>query len=102
MKKAEASPEDVLPALGEFLENLNGYKVVALIAEAVKGQVLLVAAVHQQLPTEKFLEALGPGAKILDTTFNNYKLVELVADGASLESMEESFLSALKTISSQS
>ena len=97
-EKAESSPEDLLPTLREFLDNLSGYKVVALIAEATKGQARLLTAIHHQLPLEKFLEALGPDAKILEMPFGPYKVVELAQDGASLENVEEVFLSTLKFI----
>jgi phosphoesterase RecJ-like protein len=96
-EKAESSELDLLPTLREFVENLNGYRIVALLAEPTKGNLRLVAAVHEQVIPENFAQNLE--GKIIDVTLGNYKIVERVYTEQSLEDIEKSFLTVAETTS---
>ena len=87
-----------MPALKEFVDNINGYRIMALITETQKGAVSLLAAVHEQISPELLLKNLGAEAKILNLTFGNYKLIRLDLSDRSEESLETDLLEALKSL----
>lgn len=97
-EKAESSSEELLPALKEFLDNISGYKLIAILGEPQKNTVRLLIAVHEQLPSEKLVDSLGGDAKTLDVAFGNYKIVEQTFSQISLEEAERRFLAALEII----
>ena len=96
-EKAEASPQDILPVLKEFIDNTGGYKIIALLAEADKQTVKIFCAIHEQVSAEKFLENLG-GGKILDAKLGNYKIIEADPLTSPLESVEDKFLETIKNL----
>ena len=96
--RAEAGQEYLLPALKELADNLSGYGVIAIIAEPEKGQTLLLAAVHQQLPADKLLQVLGGQGKILDAGVNNRTVIEIIFGDVHPETIEERFSQAVKNL----
>jgi len=97
-ERSEAGAEQLVPALKEFLDNISGYNIVALITEPVKGIMSLTAAIHEQVNAEKFLAGLGLGGSVSETTFGNYKVVEVGGLKDSLENLETKFLQSLPKI----
>lgn len=98
-EKAESTDYEVLPVLKEFLDNISGYKIVALITEAVKGQLTISAAVHEQLSVEKLQQDLGGKGKILNFNLGNYKVLQIIETETAAEILEHKFLEALKKVS---
>jgi nanoRNase/pAp phosphatase (c-di-AMP/oligoRNAs hydrolase) len=97
-ERAEAGAGEILPALKEFIDHVGGYKVIALITEAVKGQTRLLGALHEQVPTDQLMQQLGDKAAMLNYSLGNYKLIEINAEGESIENLQSSFLDALKVL----
>jgi len=97
-EKAGAGREELLPALAEFLDNISGYKVVALLAEPAQNSQSLILAVHEQIPAQKLAESLGPEAKVLNQTVGGYKIIEQNFQNESLENLEARFLEAIKSL----
>jgi len=95
-EKASADADDLVSVLKEFIDNLGGYKVMALLAEPAKGSARVLAAVHEQVSIEQFLLALGGNAKVADLAVGNYRIVEQSFSGVSLEEIERRFLEGLK------
>lgn len=96
-EKAESSPEELPAVLKEFIDNAGSYKIVALIFEVAKDSTKFLAAVHEQIPAENFLENLGNNGKILDFKIGNYRIVEAVFPETSLEGLESKFLETVKS-----
>jgi nanoRNase/pAp phosphatase (c-di-AMP/oligoRNAs hydrolase) len=96
-EKAGAGQEELLPVLREFLDNVSGYKIVALVAEAQKSSFRLLAAVHEQAPLDKILSALGSQAKLLDLNLGNYKIIDAKVEKSSLEEAEGYLLEVIKS-----
>jgi nanoRNase/pAp phosphatase (c-di-AMP/oligoRNAs hydrolase) len=94
-EKAGASVEDLPAVLKEFVDNTGSYKIIAILAETAKDTVKFLGALHEQIPTEKFLESLG-GGKVLDSKVGNYKIVESAGLQMQLETLENKFLQAVK------
>ncbi len=103
-EKAQSSPLDLLPALKEFVDSVSGYRLIALLAQPDKSSAKLLVAIHESLPLEGFLSALGPEAKVLDISFGRHRVVEQDFDGQTLEALQQRFLKSLESgllISSQ-
>ena len=98
-EKAEGSAADVMLVLKEFVDNISGYKIIALITEAEKGSFSFSAAVHEQIPADEFLSALGLGGKIFNYQFGNYKVLQIDNLSMSLEQLETKFLESLNAFS---
>ncbi len=97
-EKSESSEAEVLLALKEFVDNIGGYKVVGLIAEARPGSFTLLAAVHQQVAVEKFLENLNSNARTLDINLGHYRVIEAKLLEGTLESLENRLLEVVKSL----
>ncbi len=95
-EKSEATEDYLLPTLKEFLDNVSGYKVLALVSEPVKEKRLVLAAVHEQVGVEKFLKAFPGQSKVLEIAFGNHKVVEIVSTELTLESLEQQLTAILK------
>jgi nanoRNase/pAp phosphatase (c-di-AMP/oligoRNAs hydrolase) len=87
-ERAGAGENELLPVLEEFVDNISGYKIIALLAEPEKDSSRLLLAAHEQLPLEKLAESLGQGAKILDRGLGNYKIIQQRFENESLENLE--------------
>ena len=94
-EKAEGSAADIMLVLKEFVENISGYKIIALITEAEKGNLTFSAAVHEQIPAGEFLETLGLGGKIFNYQFGNYKVLQIDNLLLTIEEAESKFLESL-------
>jgi len=99
-ERAGAGEDELLSVLAEFIDNISGYKIIALLAEPVKNSARLLLLAHEQIPAEKLAASLGQGAKILDLGLGNYKIIEQNFENESLENLEARFLEVLKTQSS--
>ncbi len=97
-EKAEATESELLPALKELVDNVGGYKIIALLAEPNKGRCHLYIAVHQQFPVEQLLQQLGGQAKRLAVALGDYQVVGLTFGDGSLEQLEDIFLQAIKIL----
>lgn len=97
-EKAGSSEAEVLPVLKEFLDNLSGYNIVALITESQKGQLELTAAVHEQIDAEKLLADLASPGKIFNFNLGNYKVLQITETQMSLEELENKFLKVARSI----
>ncbi len=95
-EKAEAGEEQLLPTLKEFIDNISGYSVIALIAEPVKNSSRILAAIGRQLPAEKFLAEFA-GARLLDVSLDHYQVIELIGED-SLDSLESQFIQAAQNL----
>jgi len=95
-EKAEATENELLPTLKEFIDNIAGYKIIALLTEPSLPEKRLLAAVHEQVPIADLVNRLGGRAKILDVTIGNYKVIEQIFSDTSLEILEQRFLDAIK------
>jgi nanoRNase/pAp phosphatase (c-di-AMP/oligoRNAs hydrolase) len=95
-EKAGAGEDELLPVLEEFTDNISGYKIIALLAEAVKNSSRLLLLAHEQISAEKLAESLGQGAKILSQTLGSYKIIEQNFENESLENLEARLLEVLK------
>jgi len=98
-ERSEATAEQLTLVLKEFLDNISGFNIVALITEPVKGLHSITAAVHEQVVAEKFLAVLGLGGFVSELSFGNYKIVEVSGLPDSLEVLETKFLESLNKIS---
>jgi len=97
-EKAGAGEQDLLPVLAEFIDNISGYNIIAVLAEPAQNSQRLVLAVHEQIPAQKLADSLGAGAKILSQTIGNYKIIEQSFENDSLENLEARFLDAIKSL----
>jgi phosphoesterase RecJ-like protein len=97
-ERAAAGEEELLPVLAEFVDNISGYKIIGILAEPASQSSRLLLAVHEQIPAEKILTALGIEAKILALSLGNYKIIEQNFTGETLESLEQKFLEAIKLL----
>jgi nanoRNase/pAp phosphatase (c-di-AMP/oligoRNAs hydrolase) len=95
-EKAGATASDLLPVLAEFIDNISGHKIIAILAEPVQNFERLLFAVNEQISAEKFKEALGSGAQILNQDLGNYKIIEQNFGNESLENLEQRLLEVLK------
>jgi nanoRNase/pAp phosphatase (c-di-AMP/oligoRNAs hydrolase) len=95
-EKAGAEEEELLPVLAEFIDNIGGYKIIAILAESSLNSLRLVAAVHEQVQIENFIKVLGQQGKVLDFNLGNYRIFEQNFEGESLEDLEQRFLGAVK------
>ena len=82
--------------LGEFIDNISGYKIIALLAEPAQNSEHLILAVHEQVPAEKLVQTLGAGAKILNQKFGNYKIIEQNFTAETLENLEARLVESIK------
>lgn len=96
-EKAQAGAQELLPVLAEFIDNISGYKIIALLAEPVLNFKLLLLAAHEQVSAGKLAESLGAGANILSQSLGSYKIIEQNLDNESLENLEARLLEALKS-----
>ncbi|MBI5530784.1 MAG: hypothetical protein HY918_04820 [Candidatus Doudnabacteria bacterium] len=96
-EKSESNESEILPVLREFVDNISGYKIIAVIAEAQKNQPHLVVAVHEQVPAAAIMERLGASAKLMNFQLGNYKIIEQSYDNATLENIESRFLGIVKS-----
>jgi nanoRNase/pAp phosphatase (c-di-AMP/oligoRNAs hydrolase) len=97
-EKAESSEAEVLPVLKEFLDNISGYRMVALITEAAKGGFHITAAVHEQISVEQFLQNLGGKGKVVNFNLGNFKILQAEPVAGPAEVLESRFLEAVKKI----
>jgi nanoRNase/pAp phosphatase (c-di-AMP/oligoRNAs hydrolase) len=95
-EKAGAEGYLLLPVLGEFIDNISGYKIIALLAEPAQNSEHLILAVHEQVPAEKLAENLGAGAKILSQNIGSYKIIEQHFTAETLENLEARLLEVIK------
>jgi hypothetical protein len=95
-EKAEATQADLLPVLGEFIDNVSGYKIIALLAEPFQNSESLILAVHEQVSAEALAQNLGQGAKILPQTVGSYKIIEQHFEAETLENLEARLLPQIK------
>ncbi len=95
-EKAAATASELLPVLAEFIDNISGHKIIAILAEPVQNSERLLFAVNEQISAEKFKESLGSGAQILNQDLGNYKIIEQNFENQSLENLEQRLLEVLK------
>jgi len=95
-EKAGAGPQDLLPVLAEFIDNVSGYNIIALLAEPFQNQESLILAISEQAPVRKLAENLGPGAKILNQPISGYKIIEQNFEAEALENLEARLLPIIK------
>jgi phosphoesterase RecJ-like protein len=95
-EKAGATAEDLLPVLAEFIDNISGYKIIALLSEPSQNFENLVVAVHEQISVQKIAEIFGPGAKILNQPIGGYKIIEQHFEAETLENLEARLLPIIK------
>jgi hypothetical protein len=81
--------------LKEFLDNISGYKIVALITESIKGEISLTAAVHEQVSAEQFLQSLG-GGKVFNFNLGNYKILQTAPASLPFEVLENKLVDIIK------
>jgi nanoRNase/pAp phosphatase (c-di-AMP/oligoRNAs hydrolase) len=96
-EKAGAGEGELLPVLMEFIDNISGYNIIALLAEPAKNSSRLLLLAHEQISAEKLAESLGAGAKILDQDMGNYKIIEQHFENESLENLETRLATILKS-----
>lgn len=92
-EKAEASENDLLPALAELIDNLSDYKVVALIAETKKDSSKLFLAAHISAEPDALAQKLG--GKLLENQFGHYRIIETSFPGVQPENVEKDLLYSL-------
>jgi hypothetical protein len=97
-ERAGAGQSELLPVLAEFMDNISGYNIIALLAESAQNSERLILAVHEQVPMQKLVEALGSGVQILNQTMGNYKIIEQNFENESLENLETRFLDTIKSV----
>jgi phosphoesterase RecJ-like protein len=97
-ERAGASLGELLPVLAEFIDNISGYNVIAVLAESAQNSERLILAVHEQIPAQKLVEALGQNTKILSQSIGNYKIIEQNFENESLENLEARFLEVFKNL----
>lgn len=95
-EKAEATEKELLPALKEFIDNVSGYKIIALLTEPSSTEKRLIAAVHEQISATDLLQRLGGQGKISEATIGNYKVIEQTFTDISLEALEKKFVEIIK------
>lgn len=99
-ERAESSAEEILPALRELLDNISGYKLVALLAQPQDhGQARLVLAVHGEQPLEGFWSSFAGQPKHLGATLGNYQIYQLDAGETRLEDLESKFVETVANLS---
>ena len=94
-ERSQATAADLPAVLKEFLDNLSGYKLVALLAEPQAGQGRLLLAAHRQVPLES-LEAAFAG-QVSESGATGYRFIERDFSGG-LEAFESQFLDAIKNL----
>jgi nanoRNase/pAp phosphatase (c-di-AMP/oligoRNAs hydrolase) len=95
-EKAQSDFNDLMPTLVEFVDNLNDYKIVAILAEGSNGQIKFLAAVHNQIIPENL--AVKFGGKILEKNIGGYKIIEQNLTSGNLEDLEKVFLESVNEI----
>jgi nanoRNase/pAp phosphatase (c-di-AMP/oligoRNAs hydrolase) len=95
-ERAGAGAAELLPVLAEFIDNISGYKIIALLAEPAQNSETLILAVHEQLSAEKLAQSLGDGAKVLSQSLGSYKIIEQNLTAETLENLEARLLEVLK------
>ena len=93
-EKAGSSAEDLPLVLLEFLNSMESFKIVSLVAEVPGGGIRVLSAVHSQLKTEDFLSAFGQGV-VSDLNSGLYKMIDVSLEGVSLAEAENKLLSAI-------
>lgn len=97
-ERAEAGVDELPLALKEFMDNLSGYNILALLAEPQKGQLRLILAAHEQVDIALLAKELGESGRVSQTIHGNYKHLEQDFSGMSLEALEQNFIQALKAL----
>jgi nanoRNase/pAp phosphatase (c-di-AMP/oligoRNAs hydrolase) len=98
-EKADAASEQVLPVLKEFLDNVAGFRLAAVLAEQPSGQTRLALAVHLSLPLEPILAALHLPAKPA-LELPQFKVFVAELPEPSLATAEQYLLQALEPLKS--
>jgi nanoRNase/pAp phosphatase (c-di-AMP/oligoRNAs hydrolase) len=96
-EKSEAGVAEVVPALKELLENVSGYNLLAILAQAQAGSVRLVLAAHTAVDISPALEALKVSNKPLQI-LGQYQIFDVELLGLSLADAENQFLEAVRQI----
>lgn len=95
-ERAGAGESELLPVLAEFIDNISGYKMLALLAEPAKNSARLLLGAHEQVSAEKLAEHLGAGAKVLSQTLGSYRIIEQNFENENMENLEARLLLVLK------
>lgn len=95
-QKAGAGEGELLPVLAEFVDNISGYNIIAVLAETAPNSQRLLLAAAEQTETEKLILALGGKTNVLDFNMGNYKIIEQTFENEIPETLEIRFLEAVK------
>lgn len=93
--KSSTSEEDLLQVLSEMLDNISGYKTVALIAEIPEGKVRMLLALHPPLVFESFAKAFGQTGSVAAQLQGLYQMQSF--EFADLAEAEQKLLVAVKS-----
>lgn len=97
-EKSEAGPEEILPVLKELLENISGYKLVAVIAEQSAQGVRVALAVHDAVAEQSLREALPQAGKALQA-LGQFRVYDFNLPELSLADAERRFVAGAEKLS---
>lgn len=95
-KKSGATEAEIVPALMELLENVSGYKLLAILSEENFGKARLALAAHAEADVSGILQTFQAADKSLPAA-PNFRIYNLELGEVSLARAETRFLEALKS-----
>lgn len=97
-EKTQSLPEHLPAVLKELADSVSDYNTLALLADLGGRQYKILIAAHILADLEKLKTHLQVPFAITDLGNNNYKLIEALWQGDTLEEIELKFLEALKVL----